>query len=158
MHLWEQWNSLRLPTYRDVRPRFVAEFGWQGRRPGRTLARAVSDDPLTPESPGMIVHQKAIDGNGKLASGLLPHYRVPDDMETWHWAMQLNQANAVRVRARAVPVAGVRTPPVHDRLAAQRLLAGHLVGGDRRGRTGEAALLRPEERVRTPARHGPATW
>ena len=53
------------------------------------------DDPLTPESPGMIVHQKAIDGNVKLPTGLVRHYRVPEDMGGWHWAMQLNQANAV---------------------------------------------------------------
>ena len=95
MHLWEQWNSLDWATYREVRPRFVAEFGWQGPPAWSTLTRAVRDDPLTPESPGMIVHQKAVDGNVKLTSGLLPHHRVPDDMETWHWAMQLNQANAV---------------------------------------------------------------
>ncbi len=95
MHLWEQWNARDWTTYREVRPRFVAEFGWQGPPAWSTLTRAVSDDPLTPESPGMIVHQKALDGNVKLTSGLLPHYRVPDDMETWHWAMQLNQANAV---------------------------------------------------------------
>ncbi|MFL6079983.1 MAG: glycosyl hydrolase 2 galactose-binding domain-containing protein [Ornithinibacter sp.] len=95
MHLWEQWNSLDWTTYREVRPRFVAEFGWQGPPAWSTLTRAVTDDPLTPESPGMIVHQKALDGNVKLTSGLLPHYRVPDDMETWHWAMQLNQATAV---------------------------------------------------------------
>jgi beta-mannosidase len=95
MHLWEQWNARDWTTYRDVRPRFVAEFGWQGPPAWSTLTRAVSDDPLTPESPGMIVHQKALDGNVKLTSGLLPHYRVPDDMDAWHWAMQLNQANAV---------------------------------------------------------------
>ena len=94
-HLWEQWNSLDWPTYREVRPRFVAEFGWQGPPAWSTLTSAVSDDPLTPESPGMIAHQKAIDGNVKLTTGLLRHYRVPDDMETWHWAMMLNQANAV---------------------------------------------------------------
>ena len=58
--------------------------------------RSVSDAPLTPESPGMIVHQKAMEGNVKLTNGLVPHFRVPEDMETWHWAMQLNQAIAVR--------------------------------------------------------------
>ena len=94
-HLWEHWNSLDWQAYRAVRPRFVAEFGWQGPPAWSTLTRAISDDPLTPESPGMIVHQKATDGNTKLATGLLRHYRIPDDMETWHWAMQLNQANAV---------------------------------------------------------------
>ncbi len=95
MHLWEQWNRRDWPTYRDHRPRFVAEFGWQGPPAWTTLTRAVSDDPLTPESPGMIVHQKAADGNAKLTGGLVSHYRVPEDIETWHWAMQLNQANAV---------------------------------------------------------------
>ena len=53
----------------------------------------------------MIVHQKAIDGNVKLTDGLVRHYRVPDDMETWHWATQLNQANADLVRARPLPLA-----------------------------------------------------
>ncbi|WP_235481164.1 glycoside hydrolase family 2 protein [Agromyces sp. Leaf222] len=97
MHLWEQWNRQDYLTYRDHRPRFVAEFGWQGPPAWSTLLRSVSDDPLSPESPGMIVHQKAAEGNAKLTNGLLPHFRVPADMETWHWAMQLNQANAVRV-------------------------------------------------------------
>jgi len=96
MHLWEQWNRLDYATYRDHRPRFVAEFGWQGPPAWSTLVRSVSDSPLTPESPGMVVHQKAMEGNVKLTNGLLPHFRVPSDMESWHWAMQLNQANAVR--------------------------------------------------------------
>ncbi|WP_243226323.1 glycoside hydrolase family 2 protein [Microbacterium sp. CIAB417] len=95
MHLWEQWNREDWTTYRTFRPRFVAEFGWQGPPAWTTLTRSVSDSPLTPESPGMIVHQKALDGNVKLSRGLVKHYRIPEDMETWHWAMQLNQANAV---------------------------------------------------------------
>jgi beta-mannosidase len=96
MHLWEQWNRRDWTTYREHRARFVAEFGWQGPPAWTTLVRSVSDDPLTPESPGMIVHQKAMEGNVKLTNGLVPHFRVPEDMETWHWAMQLNQAIAVR--------------------------------------------------------------
>lgn len=96
MHLWEQWNRLDWSTYRDQRPRFVAEFGWQGPPTWTTLTQYISDSPLTPESPGMIVHQKAMEGNVKLSNGLLPHFRVPEDMEDWHWAMQLNQALAVR--------------------------------------------------------------
>ena len=95
MHLWEHWNRQDWPTYREHRPRFVAEFGWQGPPAWATLRRAISDDPITPDSPGMIVHQKAIDGNAKLAAGLVAHYPIPDDIATWHWAMQLNQANAI---------------------------------------------------------------
>ncbi|MBW9110534.1 glycoside hydrolase family 2 protein [Microbacterium ureisolvens] len=96
MHLWEQWNRRDWHTYREHRPRFVAEFGWQGPPAWSTLVRSVSDAPLTPESPGMIVHQKALEGNTKLSNGLIPHFRMPEAMEDWHWAMQLNQALAVR--------------------------------------------------------------
>lgn len=95
-HLWEQWNRRDWLTYRDHRPRFVAEFGWQGPPTWTTMTRAITDDPLTPESPGMIVHQKAAEGNTKLTAGLVRHYRVPDEIGAWHWAMQLNQAVAVR--------------------------------------------------------------
>ncbi|MCT9818870.1 glycoside hydrolase family 2 protein [Microbacterium sp. W1N] len=95
VHLWRQWNDRDWTTYREHTPRFVAEFGWQGPPTWSTLTGSLDDAPLTPESPGMIVHQKAAEGNVKLTNGLLPHFRLPEDMETWHWAMQLNQANAV---------------------------------------------------------------
>ncbi|KIU03831.1 beta-mannosidase [Frigoribacterium sp. MEB024] len=97
VHLWEQWNRKDYPTYRDVVPRFVAEFGWQGPPTWSAMTRAIHDEPLTPESPGMIVHQKAMQGNDKLTDGLLAHYPLPNEIEAWHWAMQLNQANAVQV-------------------------------------------------------------
>jgi beta-mannosidase len=97
MHSWEVWNRQDWPHYRDVVPRFMAEFGWQGPPTWSTLTRAVSDDPLTPESPGMQVHQKAASGNDKLTDGLLAHLPLPDDMADWHWAMSWNQATAVQV-------------------------------------------------------------
>ncbi|MGW6004317.1 glycoside hydrolase family 2 protein [Oerskovia enterophila] len=97
MHSWELWNREDYPHYRDVVPRFLAEFGWQGPPTWSTLTRSISDDPLTPESPGMLVHQKAAQGNDKLIDGLVAHLPLPDDMDDWHWAMSLNQATAVRV-------------------------------------------------------------
>jgi len=97
MHSWELWNREDYPHYRDEVPRFMAEFGWQGPPAWSTLRRAIHDEPLTPESPGMLVHQKAMSGNDKLTDGLVAHLPLPDDMADWHWAMQLNQANAVQV-------------------------------------------------------------
>jgi len=97
VHQWEQWNQLDYVTYRDVVPRFSAEFGWQGPPTWSTLTRSLSDEPLTPQSPGMQAHQKAANGNDKLTDGLVPHFRMPDDMDAWHWAMSLNQAHAVQV-------------------------------------------------------------
>ncbi len=96
-HIWDVWNERDWTVYREHRPRFASEFGWQGPPAWTTLRRSVSDDPLTPESPGMLVHQKAMEGQRKLERGLVPHLRVPDDMRDWHWAMSLNQARAVQV-------------------------------------------------------------
>jgi beta-mannosidase len=95
-HIWDLWNEKDWPHYRDDRPRFVAEFGWQGPPTWATLTESLHDDPLTPESPGMLVHQKAIKGNDKLTDGLVSHFPLPNRMEDWHWAMSLNQAVAVR--------------------------------------------------------------
>jgi beta-mannosidase len=94
-HVWDVWNDQDYPTYRQHLARFAAEFGWQGPPTWATLRRAVSDDPLTPESPGMLVHQKADQGHRKLTAGLVTHLPVPDSMADWHWAMSLNQARAV---------------------------------------------------------------
>lgn len=95
-HLWDIWNRMDFAHFRDYAPRFVAEFGWQAPPSWSTLVNSISDDPLTPESPGMLVHQKAVEGNFKLTDGLIPHLRLPSTMADWHWAMQLNQANAVK--------------------------------------------------------------
>jgi beta-mannosidase len=96
MHIWDLWNQKDYPHYRDYRPRFVSEFGWQGPPTWSTLTESLSDAPLTPESPGMLVHQKAENGNVKLTDGLVAHLPLPNDMQDWHWAMSLNQAIAIR--------------------------------------------------------------
>lgn len=95
-HLWDVWNELDYTAYRDHRPRFSSEFGWQGPPTWATLTRAVHDQPLTPESPGVLAHQKAADGQEKLRRGLARHLPEPENFDDWHWAMSLNQARAVR--------------------------------------------------------------
>ena len=97
MHIWDLWNQRDYEDYRSYTPRFVAEFGWQGPPTWSTLTESISDDPLTPESPGMLVHQKAASGNDKLTDGLVRHLPLPDNIEDWHWAMSLNQATAMTV-------------------------------------------------------------
>ena len=95
VHSWEVWNRRDYTTYRDEIPRFVAEFGFQGPPNYATLVRSVHDDPLAPDSPGMLSHQKADDGDGKLRRGYEPHLPTPTSFDDWHFATQLNQARAV---------------------------------------------------------------
>ncbi|MBN9610477.1 MAG: beta-mannosidase [Actinobacteria bacterium 69-20] len=94
-HSWDVWNREDYARYRDTVPRFVSEFGWQAPPAWQTLRDAVSDNPLTPTSPGVLRHQKATGGMAKLRRGLAPHADVPDDFDAWHFLMQWNQVRAI---------------------------------------------------------------
>ncbi|MER6410389.1 glycoside hydrolase family 2 protein [Streptomyces humidus] len=95
-HSWEVWNRQDYADYRSEVPRFVAEFGWQAPPAHATLRRALPGEVLAADSPGMLHHQKAEDGNGKLARGLARHFVVPEaDFDRWHYLTQVNQARAV---------------------------------------------------------------
>ncbi|MGV9938501.1 glycoside hydrolase family 2 protein [Streptomyces sp. NPDC003401] len=95
-HSWEVWNRQDYAEYRASVPRFVAEFGWQAPPARATLRRALPGERLAPDSPGMLHHQKAEDGNGKLDRGVARHFPPPgDDFDRWHYLTQLVQARAV---------------------------------------------------------------
>ncbi|MFJ3982638.1 glycoside hydrolase family 2 protein [Streptomyces fungicidicus] len=95
-HSWEVWNRADYADYRLDVPRFVAEFGWQAPPAHATLRRALPGEDPAPDSPGMLHHQKAEDGNGKLERGLARHFAVPEgDFDRWHYLTQVNQARAV---------------------------------------------------------------
>jgi beta-mannosidase len=96
VHIWDVWNQLDYRHYRDWNPRFVAEFGFQGPPAWSTLSAVVHDEPLDPDGHEMLVHQKAHEGNRKLADGMRGHLPEPASIEDWHFAAQLNQAHAIR--------------------------------------------------------------
>nr|WP_289473160.1 glycoside hydrolase family 2 protein [Curtobacterium caseinilyticum] len=96
VHIWDVWNTKDYTAYADWRPRFVAEFGYQGPPAWSTLTAVVHDEPLDPDGHEMLVHQKAHEGNRKLADGMRGHLPEPRSIEDWHWAAQLNQAHAIR--------------------------------------------------------------
>lgn len=96
VHIWDVWNTKDYTAYADWHPRFVAEFGYQGPPAWSTLTAVVHDEPLDPDGHEMLVHQKAHEGNRKLADGMRGHLPEPRSIEDWHWAAQLNQAHAIR--------------------------------------------------------------
>ncbi|WP_290050022.1 glycoside hydrolase family 2 protein [Amycolatopsis solani] len=96
VHIWDVWNERDYSAYLERVPRFVSEFGWQAPPTWATLTAAVHDVPLTPESPGILHHQKAADGNGKLARGLAHHFPAPESVADWHYLTQVTQARAIR--------------------------------------------------------------
>lgn len=118
MHIWDVWNRKDYREYGDYKPRFADEFGYQAPPAWSTLTRVVHDEPADAFGPQMLTHQKASQGNYKLAKGMRSHLTegVFDDvsrdknghrdwliesdrwadLEDWHWACQLQQAQAVR--------------------------------------------------------------
>ncbi|QRM48542.1 glycoside hydrolase family 2 protein [Rhizobium sp. BG6] len=95
-HIWDVWNDVGYEVYRNYIPRFCSEFGWQAPPNWATIEESVHDTPLTPVSNGVFHHQKATQGNDKLIRGLAGHLPVPQTMDDWHFATQLNQARAIR--------------------------------------------------------------
>jgi beta-mannosidase len=95
VHIWDVWNQLDHTAYREYWPRFVSEFGFQAPPAFSTLTRAVHDDPLRPDGPDLLSHQKAEDGNDKLVRGLVGHLPAPSNFDDWHWLTSLNQARAI---------------------------------------------------------------
>ncbi len=95
-HSWEVWNRQDYTEYLANVPRFVSEFGWQAPPALATLRRALPGESLAPDSPGMLHHQKAEDGNAKLRRGLERHFAPPEgDFDRWHYLAQVVQARAI---------------------------------------------------------------
>ena len=156
IHIWDVWNDRDYTGYDDYSPRFVSEFGYQGPATYATWARALDPADRGATTAAMLVHQKAAGGNDKLNAGIAGHLPQPGetvpDFDEWLYLMQLQQANAVRYgidRWRSLRL---------DRVAAQRLLAGHLLGraGFRHQRGGgdrgppQAAVVRAAFGLRRP--------
>ena len=95
VHSWKVWFTEDYPHYRDAIPRFVAEFGFQAPANHSTLMPAIHDEHPAPDSPGMLGHQKAIDGNLKLERGWVGHVPTPVDFDDWYFTTQLDQARAI---------------------------------------------------------------
>lgn len=96
MHIWTVWNTHDYTHYADYLPRFVSEFGFQGPPAWSSLERVVGTADFVPtETPEVLSHQKADDGNGKLERGWRGHLPDPTTSRDWHWTTQLNQARAV---------------------------------------------------------------
>ncbi|MFT4109959.1 glycoside hydrolase family 2 protein [Propionicimonas sp.] len=100
MHIWDVWNERDYTGYDDYSPRFVSEFGYQGPATWATWARTLEPADRSATSVAMLAHQKAAGGNTKLNTGIQGHLPLPGEgpehFDEWLFAMQLQQARAVR--------------------------------------------------------------
>ena len=104
-HLGRVEPGRLLPLPRLPYPDSSPSSAYQAPPAYATLRRGSPTSRWRTTRPACSHHQKAIDGDGKLRRGLAAHLPVPRDFDDWHYLTQLNQARAVSVGGRALPLA-----------------------------------------------------
>ena len=97
MHFWSVWHEGRdFEHYRDVRPRFCSEFGFQS-YPSMPVIRSFADEAdLNIASPVMESHQKNAGGNARIAETMFRYFRFPKDFANFVWLSQVQQGLAIK--------------------------------------------------------------
>ena len=97
IHYWKVWHGGRpFSDYLTVRPRFVAEFGFQSFPSPATVAAVVPPGERNPSSFFMEHHQRSPEGIARLSNTLARELPMPRDFDSFCWLSQVNQANAIR--------------------------------------------------------------
>ena len=98
MHFWSVWHEGKsFEHYRDVKPRFCSEFGFQSFPPLSTVKRfAETADDLNISSAVMESHQKNSGGNARIAETMFRHFRFPMDFGNFCYLSQVQQGLAIR--------------------------------------------------------------
>ena len=98
VHYWKVWHGNRpFSEYRKFFFRYASEFGFQA-FPARSTLEMISDEPedMNPFSYVMEKHQRNYGANGKIMNYMQQMYRYPNDFDTFIYASQLLQADAIR--------------------------------------------------------------
>jgi beta-mannosidase len=97
MHFWSVWHEGRdFEHYRDVRPRFCSEFGFQSYPSIDVIRRFAGEDDLNIASTVMESHQKNAGGNARIAETMFRYFRFPDSFEDFVYLSQVQQGLAIR--------------------------------------------------------------
>ncbi len=97
MHFWSVWHEGRdFEHYRDVRPRFCSEFGFQSYTSLDVIRTFATADDLNIASPVMESHQKNAGGNARIAETMFRYFRFPKDFGNFVWLSQVQQGLAIK--------------------------------------------------------------
>jgi beta-mannosidase len=97
MHFWSVWHEGRdFEHYRDVRPRFCSEFGFQS-YPSIDVIRSFAEPgDMNIASPVMESHQKNAGGNARIAETMFRYFRFPNSFENFVYLSQVQQGLAIK--------------------------------------------------------------
>ena len=97
MHFWSVWHEGRdFEHYRDIRPRFCSEFGFQSYPSMPTIKTFTNEADLNIASPVMESHQKNAGGNARIAETMFRYFRFPNGFENSVYLSQIQQGVAIK--------------------------------------------------------------
>ncbi len=97
MHFWSVWHEGRdFEHYRDVKPRFCSEFGFQSYPSLVTMAEFAAAEDYNISSSVMEHHQRNAGGNARIAETMFRYFRFPLDFGNFVYISQIQQGLAMR--------------------------------------------------------------
>jgi beta-mannosidase len=100
MHYWQVWHALApIEDYKLQLPRFMTEYGFQSFPEMSTIKTFSIPSDWDISSAVMLSHQKNKGGNGRIYDYLLRYFGQPKDFESFLYASQVMQAEAIKMGA-----------------------------------------------------------
>ncbi|PCI03340.1 MAG: beta-mannosidase [Hyphomicrobiales bacterium] len=97
MHYWSVWHEGKsFDNYREVKPGFCSEFGFQSFSSMNVIRQFASDDDLNIGSPVMESHQKNDGGNARITETMFRYFRFPEGFENFVYLSQVQQGLAIK--------------------------------------------------------------
>jgi beta-mannosidase len=100
MHYWQVWHALApIEEYKNQLPRFMTEYGFQSFPEMATIKSFSIPEDWDISSAVMLSHQKNKGGNGRIYDYLLRYFGQPRNFESFLYAGQVMQAEAIKMGA-----------------------------------------------------------
>ncbi len=97
MHFWSVWHENReFAHYRDVKPRFCSEFGFQSYPSNSVVETFTAPADRNIAAPVFESHQKNKGGNERIAATMFREFRFPVDFENFVYVSQVQQGMAIK--------------------------------------------------------------
>jgi beta-mannosidase len=97
MHFWSVWHEGEdFEHYRDVKPRFCSEFGFQSFPSMGVMKQFAAPEDMNISSPVMDSHQKNTGGNARIAETMFRYFRFPMKFEDFVYVSQIQHGLAMR--------------------------------------------------------------
>ncbi|WP_435258445.1 beta-mannosidase [Thioclava sp. FR2] len=102
MHFWSVWHEGRdFDHYRDVKPRFCSEFGFQSYPSLSAVETFAAPEDWNIAAPVMESHQKNKGGNARIAETMFRNFRFPVDFPNFVYLSQVQQGLAIQTAVTA---------------------------------------------------------